>query len=301
MDCVLGNMGLHDQRMVLMWVQNNIYAFGGKRNSITIFGESSGAASVGLHLFSSGDGELFQRAILQSGSPLAYWATMTKPQAKQRLKRFLEKVNCPDDHTILNCLNQIPAEGIVKAQQDLSSVQYGHFTWVPIVDHQLILNDLPTMLSNLQMKRSSILLGTSKNEGSRWMVYLLHFLKHKPPFTLTSKELRSLIDKVFYELSEPARSKIKDFYFDLQHSKTNPKYNRDLFQIILEDRHMFCPMLDFAKAFSDSGNDVFMYRLKHRAKYEDWPQWMGVVHGSDLQVARYIVASLQDNKPVRFS
>ena len=47
---------------------------------------------------------------------------------------------------------------------------------------------------------------------------------------------------------------------------------------------MFCPMLDFAKAFAVSENDVFMYRLKHRAKNEDWPEWMGVVHGSDLQV-----------------
>ena len=280
----LGNMGLHDQRMALMWIQNNIFAFGGNSNSITIFGESSGAASVGLHLLSSGDDELFQRAILQSGSPLAYWATMTKPQARQRLKRLLKKVNCQDDHTILNCLNQIPAEVIVKAQQDLSSVQLGHFTWVPVVDHQLILNNPRIMLSNLQMKRSNILLGSSKNEGSRWMVYLLHFLKHKAPFTLTSNELHSLIDKVFYELSEPARSKIKKFYFDLQHKKTNSKYNRDLYQIILEDRHMFCPMLDFAKAYSVSGNDVFMYRLKHRAKNEDWPEWMGVVHGSDLQV-----------------
>ena len=196
-----------------MWIQNNIFAFGGNSNSITLFGESSGAASVGFHLLFSGDDELFQRAILQNGTSLAYWGTMTKPQARQRLKRLLKKVNCQDDHTILNCLNQIPPEVIVKAQQDLSSVQLGHFTWVPVVDHQLILNNPRIMLSNLQMKRSNILPGSSKNEGSRWMVYLLNFLKpHKALFTLTSNELHSLIDKVFYELSEPTRSKIKNIF-----------------------------------------------------------------------------------------
>ena len=280
-------MGLHDQRMALLWIKDNIKVFGGNPNSVTIFGESSGAASVGLHLLSPENENLFQRAVLQSGSPLAYWATMTKFQASQRLQRFLKKVNCPDDDGILNCLYKIPAEVIVKAQQDLSSLQFGHFSWVPVVDHEVILDNPRYILNNMSIKRSNILLGSSKNEGSRWMVYLLKFLKYKEPFTLQSEELRTLIDKVFYELSETARSKIKDFYQLLEHNKTNPKYNRDLYQIVLEDRHMFCPMLDFAKAFSGLGNDVFMYRLKHRTRHEDWPEWMGVVHGSDLQVCNY--------------
>ena len=282
-------MGLYDQRLVMRWVKKNIKVFGGNPQSVTIFGESSGAASVGYHLLAYSGEELFQRAILQSGSPLAYWASMSKAQASQRLKKLLEKLNCQDDSNLVHCLSQIPAEVIVKAQQDLASVQFGHFTWVPVIDNLLIKDNPRHMIENLRMQKTSILLGTNKNEGSRWMVYLLNYLKYKQPFMLKSQELHSLVDRVFYELSDSARTKIKDFYFKLEHNKTSPKFNRDLYQVVLEDRHMFCPMLDMAKGLSNLGNDVFMYRLKHRTRGEDWPKWMGVVHGTDLQVFLHLL------------
>ena len=276
-------MGLYDQRMVMRWVRDNIKAFGGNPQSVTIFGESSGAASVGFHLLSPRSEELFDRAILQSGSPLAYWASMSKSQASERLKKMLKKLNCEDDNNLVHCLSKLPANVIVKAQQDLASVQFGHFTWVPVIDHMLIKDNPRLLIKNHRIKQP-VLLGTNKNEGSRWMAYLLNFLKYKQPYLLKSEQLRLLVDQVFYELSDSARTKVKDFYFKLEHNKTTPKFNRDLYQVVLEDRHMFCPMLDMAKAVSGSNNDVFMYRLKHRTRREDWPKWMGVVHGTDLQV-----------------
>uniref|UniRef100_A0A1I8N4W4 Carboxylic ester hydrolase n=1 Tax=Musca domestica TaxID=7370 RepID=A0A1I8N4W4_MUSDO len=47
-----GNMGLKDQVMALRWVQQYVRRFGGDPSSVTLWGYSAGAMSVGLHMMS---------------------------------------------------------------------------------------------------------------------------------------------------------------------------------------------------------------------------------------------------------
>ncbi|OWT42433.1 carboxylesterase family protein [Pochonia chlamydosporia 170] len=58
------NIGFRDQRLAIEWIHENIRAFGGSPENITIWGESSGAESVTAQVLHNG---LFRGAIGQSG------------------------------------------------------------------------------------------------------------------------------------------------------------------------------------------------------------------------------------------
>ncbi len=65
-----GNFGLQDMQAALKWVRENIDAFGGDPDNITIYGESAGAHAIGLLMSSPRSRSLFHKAVMESG---AWW------------------------------------------------------------------------------------------------------------------------------------------------------------------------------------------------------------------------------------
>ncbi len=70
-----GNYGLKDQQLALKWVHDNIAAFGGDPDKVTIVGHSFGASSAHGHLFSPGSRGLFRGVMSLSGTANMGWAS----------------------------------------------------------------------------------------------------------------------------------------------------------------------------------------------------------------------------------
>ena len=67
------NLGLRDQVAALRWVRDNIRAFGGDPDAVTLFGESAGGNAVTTLMTVPAAAGLFQRAIAQSAPPNAVY------------------------------------------------------------------------------------------------------------------------------------------------------------------------------------------------------------------------------------
>ena len=63
------NLGLLDQKMAFKWIHENIAAFGGDPDNVTIWGESAGAGSVTMQPLIEGSQQYFKKVIAQSGAP----------------------------------------------------------------------------------------------------------------------------------------------------------------------------------------------------------------------------------------
>ncbi|MBR1603733.1 MAG: carboxylesterase family protein, partial [Synergistaceae bacterium] len=85
------NLGLMDQIMALKWVHENIAAFGGDPDNVTIFGQSAGGGSVSLLPLIKGSHKYFKRVIAQSGSPVF---TRSTEQAIECTNELMNKLGC---------------------------------------------------------------------------------------------------------------------------------------------------------------------------------------------------------------
>jgi len=119
------NFGIHDQKIALKWVSQNISSFGGDPQNITLGGQSAGGCSVHIHVLeakSSSKLPLFKRAIVQSGAFTSVGIGPVPIEVCENRWKALSDYFAMNNETEtrrMELLREMPATSLVKAGEDL--------------------------------------------------------------------------------------------------------------------------------------------------------------------------------------
>jgi len=103
-----GNAGVQDMQLALEWIRDNIAAFGGNPDNVTIFGESGGGVKVSTLLGVPSARGLFHRGIIQSG---ARTRAMPAEMASRNAQTVMQKLGIK---TVAE-LQSVPMEKLLAA------------------------------------------------------------------------------------------------------------------------------------------------------------------------------------------
>lgn len=165
-----GNYALMDQIKALQWVQANIAAFGGDPYNVTLFGHSAGGQDVGLLLASPLARGLFDKAILESGTPQFGFAPRTLKQNEAMgvdlARRFVKAGHKPGSAAALADLRAADAKALQAEVDKLNApLEDQGFIWdQAVIDGRVLPQSPQEAFRKGDVARVPVIAGVSAQE-----------------------------------------------------------------------------------------------------------------------------------------
>jgi len=158
-----GNYGTLDLKASLEWVRDNIAAFGGDPNNVTIMGESGGGTKVISQMASPLTEGLFHKAIVESGSALATSDRSLKLAAAEEMGvKLATALGVKDGPDVLAALRAASWEQVLEAGR---KEEVG-FRASPVVDGYVIPEPVNEMFMAGKQRKVPLIVGANQGEAS---------------------------------------------------------------------------------------------------------------------------------------
>ncbi|SVB98902.1 uncharacterized protein METZ01_LOCUS251756, partial [marine metagenome] len=265
-----GNYGLLDKVAALEWVRDNIAAFGGDENNVTIFGQSAGSWSVCYLMTSPLARGLFHKAIGHSGGCFRGGRPDLEAAHSDGLVAASELGVDGDDVDALDALRELDASVVLDSSLGSGAIVDGWFMPKPA----------SAIVAAGEHNNVPVIVGAMANEGTT--------LYADTPLREYG-ELVSLLGQQHGERTDAVLAAYKD---DIDRST---KWGA---QAIRADRSFVWEMRTWARAVEANDNDAYLYFFRHappvfriyvpeRAAIDmpDGPTGYGAYHSGDLAYA----------------
>ncbi|XP_038048140.1 cholinesterase 1-like [Patiria miniata] len=288
-----GNIAMLDNVMALKWVQQNIEAFGGDKQRVTIFGESAGAVNVGFLVLSEMAKGLFSQAIIESGGSISQEVgPLTEDGDKvlrERAFQLGETVGCStsDSAALITCLQDVDGNDLIQAQLAVYDRMY------PNVDGTFLTMTPLEAYASGTYNHVPMLIGTNRDEGTLFFAFNPLFVEYltdkNPPFVnrtlfdalvVYTFKLFDLYDKAVFDAAEMK-------YIDWSQAEYEAA---DYFHSMVEfsGDWLFTCNVDKLARLHSTKDKVYRYLMPHvpTVSYYKFqgvqPGWVGAGHAEEL-------------------